>query len=200
MKHRAGFTILEMMVAVSILAVSATILLGTQSTAMHMNAYSSDISIAALLARAQMQDLEYEILQEPFKEGSDEEFSGDFSKQGYDSVKWEARVEPIEIGDDAANSFVAAMESQLFGGEDSDGTLNQANMSIGDAVPILITLLPKMINDLGMKMRRVTLTLNWEYLGEAQTLTVSQYVVQLSPPLVIDPNADPDDPPIEEDP
>lgn len=181
--HRSGFTLMEMLIAISVLAVAATILMGTQSTGTRMLVHANDLSTVVMLTRAKMQDIEYEVLKDGFVENHEESKSGNFSDEGYPDVKWEAVIERIEIGDDAANNFVTAMEEQLFGSEEEGGSISGAGIAVGQAVPLLITMLPSMINRIGERIRRITLTITWEHLGHEQSLTVDQYVVQVILPL-----------------
>ena len=44
---------------------------------------------------------------------------------------------------------------------------------------MMVGFMPQIINQLGQRIRRITLTTTWEYLGVEQTLTVSQFVVIL---------------------
>jgi general secretion pathway protein I len=174
-----GFTLLEMLIALSVMAVAMVVLMGTQSSGTRMLVHANDLSTVVMLTRAKMQDIEYKTLKDGFTDSAEETESGDFSDEGYPEVEWEVVIERIEIGDDSANSFVTAMEEQLFGGEDESGTISGAGVAVGQAVPLLITMLPSMINRIGERIRRITLTVSWEHLGRPQSMTVSQYIVQV---------------------
>jgi len=178
---RLGFTLLELMMAVFILAMAATILLGTANTSTRLMGYSNNLAVINMLARAKMQDIEYEVLSDGFTEGFAETKSGDFSEEGYDEITWDATIESIEIGDDAANDFVQVINEQLYGSGDEAGSLS-GNAAFSQFLPLMISYLPTIINQLGKRIRRVELTLTWEYLGREQSLTVSQYIVQIEPP------------------
>ena len=65
---RRGFTLLEVMIALAILAVSLTILIGTQANSVHMTERASRMSAAAMLARSQMIDIEHELLSDGFSD------------------------------------------------------------------------------------------------------------------------------------
>ncbi|MDX9722062.1 MAG: type II secretion system protein [Myxococcota bacterium] len=180
-RSRSGFTLLELMMAIFILAVAATILLGTQSTSLRLMGYSNNLAVAGMLARGKMQDIEYEVLSEGFTQNFEQTMSGDFSDEGYDEITWNAVIEAIEIGDDASNDFVAAINEQLYGAGEETGSLS-GNLAFSQFLPLMVSYLPNMINQLGQRIRRLTLTIEWEYLGKEQSLTLSQYIVQLELP------------------
>ena len=179
---RRGFTLLEMMVAIFILATSMAILLGTQSTSMRLMGYANNTSVITMLTRSKMQDIEYEVLRtikdEGVKEDYVEKYDGDFSDEGYDDITWEAVVQSIELSDEASNDFVEKVTNQLYGTGDETGTLS-GNTTITQFLPMMVSFMPTIINQLGKRIRRITLTTTWDYLGDVQTLTVSQFVVIL---------------------
>ena len=179
---RAGFTLLELMIAVFILAMAVTILLGTQSTSMRLMGYANNTSVVTMLTRSKMQDLEYEVKRTIADEGVKEDYAesmyGDFGDEGYPDILWEAKVESIELSDDAANDFVESVTNQLYGTGDKDGTLS-GNTTITQFLPMMVSFMPVIINQLGQRIRKITLTTSWDYLGVEQTLTVSQFMVIL---------------------
>ena len=180
-RGRAGFSLLELMMAVFILAIATTILVGTQGTSMRLMGYSNNLSVITMLTRAKMQDIEYEVIAEGFTEGFAEQKDGDFGDEGFDDIKWEAIIDAIEIDDDASNDFVQVINEQLYGAGEEAGSLS-GNLAFSQFLPLMISYLPTIINQLGRRIRRVTLTVSWEYLGIEQSLTVSQYIVQVVPP------------------
>ena len=181
-KEKTGFTLLELMIAIFILALAVTILLGTESTSMRMMGYANNTSVVTMLTRAKMQDIEYEVQHQVKEEGVEEDYSdtmsGDFGDQGYDDIKWEALIQSIELSDDAANSFVESVTNQLYGTGDEGGTLS-GNTTITQFLPLMVSFMPTIINQLGQRIRKITLTTSWDYLGVEQTLTVSEFVVIL---------------------
>ena len=179
---RAGFTLLELMIAVFILALSIAVLMGTESTSMRMMGYANNTSVVTMLTRSKMQDIEYEvsrvISEEGVKEDYVEEMEGDFSDEGYGDIRWSALIQSIELSDDASNDFVESVTNQLYGTGDEAGTLS-GNTTITQFLPMMVSFMPTIINQLGQRVRKITLTTTWDYLGVEQTLTVSQFVVIL---------------------
>lgn len=179
---RAGFTLLELMIAVFILALSIAVLLGTESTSMRMMGYANNTSVVTMLTRSKMQDIEYEVSRVIREEGAEEDYveemEGDFSDEGYDDIRWSALIQSIELSDDASNDFVESVTNQLYGTGDEAGTLS-GNTTITQFLPMMVSFMPTIINQLGQRVRKITLTTTWDYLGVEQTLTVSQFVVIL---------------------
>ena len=182
MRRAPGFTLIELIMAVFILAMSVTILMGTQSTSMRLMGYANNTAVVTMLTRAKMQDLEYEVQATIKEEGLSEEFvqtlDGDFSEQGYPEIYWEALIQSIEIDDNAANNFVESVTNQLYGSGDEEGSLS-GNLAITQFLPVMIGYFPVIINQLGQRIRKITLTTTWDYLGVEQTLTVSQFITVL---------------------
>jgi prepilin-type N-terminal cleavage/methylation domain-containing protein len=178
-----GFTLLELMIAIFILAMGVAILLGTESTSMRLMGYSNNLSVVNLLTRAKMQDIEYELQQDIAKNGPKEDLlltdSGDYRDEGYPDIRWESQIQSIEIDDDASNNFVEDVSAQLYGGGgDESGSLS-GNLAITQFLPIMVSLMPQILNQLGRRIRKITLNTTWDYLGMEQSLTISQFVVVL---------------------
>ena len=112
--RRAGYTLMEVLVALAILAMGLTILLGTQASSARMSERANRMALAALLARSKMIDLEGELMSEGFSDMT-ETANGDFRDEGADDMEWEALIEVIEITPDAEETFNAEVYTQLFG-------------------------------------------------------------------------------------
>ena len=171
---RRGFTLLELMIAVFILAMAVAVLLGTQSTSMRMMGYANNTSVVTMLTRSKMQDIEYEVAQTVKKEGIKEKYEetidGDFRDQGYGDIKWSALIQSIELSDDASTDFVDSVTKQIYGEGDEGGTLS-GNTTITQFLPMMVGFMPQIINQLGQRIRRITLTTTWEYLGVSHSST-----------------------------
>ncbi len=183
---RRGFTLLEMMIAIFLLALSATVLMGTQNTSVRMMGYANNTAIVTMLTRAKMQDLEYYVMKTIEKDGIEgdyiETLSGNYGEEygdEYSDITWEAIVQSTDITEDAANDFVESVEKQLFGSSTEDGSLS-GNTTVTSYLPEMVSFLPMILNQIGQRIRKVTLTTTWSYLNVEQTLTVSQYITVLA--------------------
>ena len=82
--------------ALSILATGLTVLLATQANSNQQAVFASELTRANMLARSKMIDLENEVMKDGLST-DDEYYGGDFGEEGYEEVRWEAKVEPVEI-------------------------------------------------------------------------------------------------------
>jgi prepilin-type N-terminal cleavage/methylation domain-containing protein len=174
-----GYTLMEVLIAMTILALVLTVLLGTQATHTRVGATANETSVAALLGRAKMLDVESELLADGFNEGVQTD-SGAFREEGFPNYKWEAEVEPIELDESASDALLGQANGQLFGeGQEGDGGTFTGNSAFASYLPLVVGLIPEFINRLGEKIRKVTLTVTWEGARGEQTLTLTQYVSDL---------------------
>ncbi|AWV87884.1 type IV pilus modification PilV family protein [Bradymonas sediminis] len=171
----AGFTLLEVLIALAILASVMTVLMGTMANSGQQAIYANTLTRVSELARTKMIDLEYEIIEEGMSDDI-EEYSGDFREEGYPNITWEARVDPVEIPEEVKDELLGQVNSQLFGGEEAQGAL-KGNAAFSSKLPMLVSLVPMMINHIGRKTRRVRLKVHYEFANEEQTLNLSQYIV-----------------------
>lgn len=159
-----GFTLLEVMIALAILAVSFTALLGTQSQAMIITSYIRDVTVAGLLARGKLVELEHHYKTEGF--GSfDEEEDGDFGDEGYPKFKWTVKLEKIEADEGVLEEITSqlpqdpeAIKEQMtasgpFAGADLGGLNFNPSM--------IFQGLPMFLEQLGEKVRRVSFKVEW---------------------------------------
>lgn len=170
-----GFTLLEVLIALAILASALTVLMGTMANSGQQAAFSNDLTTATMLARSKMIDLEYELMEEGFST-SDQTFRGNFSEEGHPEITWEASVRQVEIPEEAKEEFLGQINAQLFGGQ-SEGAL-KGNAAFSAMLPMLIGQLPEMINRIGQKVRRVDLVVEFPFGGNTYPIHVTEYMVE----------------------
>lgn len=86
-----AFTLLEVVVALAILGVSLVAVLDINASAVYSHVYAKKLTVATLLARSKMTDLEQKLYDEPLSVDDDED-AGDFSEEGWPGFKWRAKV------------------------------------------------------------------------------------------------------------
>ena len=194
MHQNRGYTIMEVTIALAILAMSLTVLLGTQANSVLYTERANQMAIAALMARSKMIDVEHEIQDNGFSDMT-ETLSGDFRDEGFRDMAWEAIVDVVEITPDAEAEFGAAVNEELFGDGEASGSLSGAS-SVSQRLPMIVAQIPQFINDIGSRVRRVTLTIEWEDRGGTQQLTIQSFIVNLSEEeeVMIDPSMRVQDP------
>ncbi len=177
---QAGFTLLEVMIAIAIVALSFTVLIGAQSRSTQNGQQANALARAAMLAKSKMFDIEGEQLAEGFALDADE-MRGDFRDEGFPDIEWEATVEPVELGDDASAVFQQQAMGQLYGGAEGDGGALTGAQGVSQMLPMILGFVPQIVNEVGERLRRVTLTVRWNDLVGDRELTVAQYIVDLEP-------------------
>ena len=170
---KRGFTLLEVLIALAILASALAILMGTTASTSRQAVYAMDLTTASLLAKSKMIDVEYQLMADGFSD-SDKTYSGDFRDEGRPDILWEATVRPVEIPEESKEQFLAQINSQLFGNQ-SEGAL-QGNAAFSAMLPTLIGQMPQMINNIGSKVRRVDLVVVYPVGGGMMPLKLMQYV------------------------
>ncbi len=98
--RRAGFTLLEVMMALLLLATAIMILVQSQTTAVHLQEQATRINTATMLASDVMTALELRMAKEGFGELEVHE-RGDFHDQrfadAYEDFRWEYEVEKVDL-------------------------------------------------------------------------------------------------------
>jgi general secretion pathway protein I len=141
-QRTAGFTLLEVIVSMAILGLALMAIFDLNAGAVAMHAYTKKLTVASMLARSKMIDIEQDLYDKGFN-NDDEEKSGDFSDEGWSSFKWRAKilaprtqgVSPEQLigaifniplsGDGAKDSPL----SMLFGGSSSSSSSGSSSGS-----------------------------------------------------------------------
>lgn len=93
----AGFTLLEVMVAVAILSLSLTSLLTSQMASMRATRYAQTITSVAFLADYQLIETEYTVRKEGGWVLEDKFYEGSFADQGWPEVKYKCIVDFLKL-------------------------------------------------------------------------------------------------------
>lgn len=116
-KNEFGFTLLEVMISIAILAFSLLAIFNLQSTSLLGSARAQKISLATLLARQKMAttllDLETGMAKGEFPE--DKEESGTFEEEKYPDFTWKTSVKKVEIPAPPEASGESEVMAKMFG-------------------------------------------------------------------------------------
>jgi len=152
------------MIALAILAVSFTALLGTQSQAMVVTHYIRSVTVASMLARSKLTELEHHYKKEGF-DTFDETEGGDFSEEGYSDYKWEVTLEKIEADEAALEQIMAQVPTdpdEVKSMMTSSGPLAGLDLGTMQFNPgMIFSGLPAFLEQLGEKVRKVTFEITW---------------------------------------
>lgn len=196
---RRGFTLLEVMVAVAMLALAITAMAAINANSFEASNYARGITVATLLARSKMLDLEQEIQKDGF--GSNEKtFDGDFSEEGFPGVTWRAVARPVDIDitplvegflggkispeslPTQMQTFMGALNGTSVG---ADGTLPDAALEEqvqgGDLAKLLgggqvETIFKQISETLGNSIREISLEITWGRGLDEETVKFVQYL------------------------
>ena len=154
---QSGFTLLEVLIAVAILAVSLSSLMGSQLNSMAATSYAREITAAALLAEHQIIELEFKHRKEGWV-SSDVEYDGDFAEQGYPDMDYLCTVHFIEMPE--YNQLLAAKE----GADEAAGEAGDNVMDTGDqAFGALGMVWPMIKSAIENSIRKVECKLTWKH-------------------------------------
>jgi prepilin-type N-terminal cleavage/methylation domain-containing protein len=151
-----GFTLLEVLIAVAILAVSLSSLMGSQINSMAATRYARDISAIALLAEYQLVEIEFQHRKEGFV-SSDVELEGDFSDHGYDDVEWVCTIHFIELPE--YNEMLEAKEgADEASGEGDDNVIDTGDQAFAGLGAVWSIVKHAIENSI----RKVDCTITWQ--------------------------------------
>jgi general secretion pathway protein I len=204
MRRTRGFTLLETVVALAILALALMAIFDINSGAVANHAYAKKLTVATLLARSKMTDLEQKLYDEGFS-NDDQEESGDFSAEGWESFKWRAKiiapktdgVSPeqligaifnLPIGDNASGDSLGGLAAMFGGSTGKDGKSSSGGptpaMPGGGAMGMMGMAQPmftQMIEQLTRSVREVHLTVYWQDGTQVESIDLVTHVVSLGP-------------------
>ena len=194
---RSGFTLLEVVVAMAMLALGLMAIFDLNSRAVSLHAYGKKLTVATLLARGKMIDLEQKLYDDGFPADDDEE-SGDFSNEGWPSFKWRARILAPKTQGVPPERLLSAVLGIPVGG-DEDGPLGPlgalfgggGKVGGGGANPAAAMLGPmgalaqgqftQMMDQISKSVREVHLTVYWQDGTQTETVDLATHVVSLGP-------------------
>lgn len=179
----AGFTLLEVMIAVAILAVGMTVIFASEVQSVHTAAYARRMNTATLLARCKMGEIEEQIQLEGFPavdDSGEDECCEDAETEGF-TCEWsidrvvlpdnylegEEEGSVANFGDEGAQTD--AIDSTLAGA--AMGGDGFSEMAIGIAFPVLKPAIEEQV-------RRASVTVRWDDGGSRPgSFDVVQYLV-----------------------
>jgi general secretion pathway protein I len=204
MTRARGFTLLEVMISLAILAVALVAISDLNGGAVAMHAYGRRATEATLLLRGKMLDVEDDLQKKGFSDFDDEQH-GTFDDEGAPGYAWSAEIlkpdvqlDPAQLlnmlgvgGKDSGNSSskagsissAAGALAQSLGG--AQGALQglqgggAASLLGGPLGGILQGQAKTFIETLKKSVREVRLTVSWEEGKPGQNVSASQIVVIL---------------------
>jgi general secretion pathway protein I len=110
-----GFTLIEVMAALAILAIGLTLLLRTTARTVRNAEATRTLSAATLLARGKMYDVEEQLRKDGFQQMSDvalPENEGTFEEEGWPQIHWKVEIREIELPSPEALQAMAQQQAE----------------------------------------------------------------------------------------
>jgi general secretion pathway protein I len=172
-----GFSLLEVMVAIAILAMGVTLLVQVQGRSAELAMKAREMTVATMLARGKLYDCQTDLLKKGFTIG-DYDADGSFDDEGYPSFFWECHgykpEMPVADGGDITG---AAGKLGLGGGGDDDAPNPGEEMGMQFLAPVL----SQMSSVLGDSIRELVVVVRWGQGDEQEELMVTTHVVDKGP-------------------
>ncbi|GAB4290913.1 MAG: hypothetical protein Kow0090_04190 [Myxococcota bacterium] len=189
-----GFTLLEVMIALAILAMSLTVILESHSRSMQMTNSIKYITVATQLARYQMIEVQVEIFEKGFS-AFEEKLEGNFEELGYPNFRWEAEVKKPTLAVDLLSLGLGSLfggGEAVAGGEGGDllgGLFGESNLGeIGSELGIapesgmsglMGGYFESHIREIEEAIRFVKLTIYWTEGRREKSFSVATHIVNM---------------------
>jgi len=176
--RRRGFTLLELVVTIGILAVALASIFDIQGGAVRNHAYARQLTTAVQLARGKMLDVQAQLVKDGLSDFS-KEFSGKFEKEGAPDYWWTAQVIKPEMEVDS-NALMEGLSAGLgLGGTDPSGR-EMPNPLAGSPVGgLLQAQATQMVETLKSSVREIKLRVYWKAGNSEESFEVVEHYVRL---------------------
>ena len=164
-----AFTLLEVMVAVAVLAIGMTTLLQIQARSALMAEQAKAMTVATQLVRSKLYDCEVEMLKRGFSEGDFKE-EGKFDDEGYDTFFWECHgykpelpmPDAAQITEAATSAASDPQSSQIPGASDSLGGAPPVDPGmLGAGMGMIAPVVAQVTDLIGESIRELTVIVRW---------------------------------------
>jgi len=197
--YEQGFTLLELMIAMAILALSLVALLGHQSVAIQGGDYSNRVSQASFLLEGKLLDVKHKILTESVDIYDNCE-EGDFKDEGFrrraEMYRWKVCAFKLEIQEGASEQLTEQIGAALMGigggggdsgglaslasqqGMDTSGPSGQLGRMMGQ-IQMATGAIPMLLQQLEDKVRKVRIEVSWKDKTRTRRVLVERFVTSL---------------------
>jgi general secretion pathway protein I len=185
---KRGFTLLEVMISLAILAVGLVAVSSLNGGAVAMHAYGRRATEATLLLRGKMLDLEDDLQKKGFSDFDDERH-GDFTDESAPGYAWSAEILKPDVQLDPAQLLNLVSGGAVPGGgapkapaggpQIVPGSGASASLLTGPLSGVMQNQAKTFIETLKKSVREIRLTVSWADGKERRSVSASQVVVIL---------------------
>jgi prepilin-type N-terminal cleavage/methylation domain-containing protein len=165
-----GFSLLEVMVALALLALSFTSLLLVQGRATNLAGEAHRISIATQLARLQLMECQREAEKKIASVG-DLRLEGDFADLGFANFTWECHAPKFNMKTPSASTLEEGFKSK---------TKDSAKKDVGASSSVSAPFISMITDALGDSVRELVVIIRWSANNVADEMRVVTHVIDLS--------------------
>lgn len=166
----AGFSLLEVIVALALLAVSFTALILVQARATRMAYQARNISLATQLARTQLLECKRQV-QKNISAASDFKLDGNFEEAGYPNFTFECHAPKFNMKTPSATALEEGVKKNA-----KDATKKDAGTQASVSAPFI-----SMITDsLGNSVRELAVIIRWKDNEVNDEVRVVTHVIDLT--------------------
>ena len=172
----AGFTLLEIMIAVAVLAATTVVLLRIVTNNIRATNHAKLTTAATFLARTKISDVEDDVLYNGFSTDTESD-KGTFKDEGpgYERFRWETMIERIELPTDLTTK---AQDTATKSSKEAKNPMELMSGFLGGMMSAFIE--PIRIG-LQESVRKVTVRVIWDEHGRPdQTIEVVEYLTDPS--------------------
>jgi general secretion pathway protein I len=177
---RSGFTLLEVMVALAILAASLVAISEVVSGALRNHVRARQLDVATLLARTKMVEAQADFEREGFRD-FDETDEGTFEEEGHPEIRWKLDVlrPSLELGPEAVLAALSGGKTlqDLLPSPEQAPQLAPFQAVLNATIQTVLTQIGE---DLKKGLREVRLTVSWVD-GTEESFEVVTHVVVKQP-------------------
>lgn len=169
-KIHNGFSLLEVMVALALLALSFTSLVLVQARATKLAIEGRNISIATELARLQLMECKREA-QKKISSVSDLKLEGDFEEQGFANFKWECHAPKFNMKTPSTSQMEKSVKSN---------TPEKAKKDVGASASVSAPFITMITDALGDSVRELVVIVRFSDNNIEEEVRVVTHVVDLA--------------------
>lgn len=193
--HPNGFTLLEVLIALAILAMTMTAIMGRQGNILQYTHYIRHATVAAQIARIRLLEVEHVQRQDCFETEEGEVFDEQCGEDGlFEEFHCVIICEKMDANEEILEGITAQVENMVkgvSGDEDLSALTGREQLAGGmetmmpamdpaalaQAAAMLTGFIPTFLQIMDQKVRKVTLTVTWKEGRKEREQVFTQYVV-----------------------